>query len=95
MDDLVDGLISLFFSEGIHTPINLGNPVPTNMLALAQEILTLTNSNSQIIFEPLPNDDPKKREPDITKAKELLGWEPKVTRIEGLKKTIEHLASKI
>ena len=95
VDDLVDGLISLFFSEGIHTPINLGNPVPTNMLALAQEILTLTNSNSQIIFEPLPNDDPKKREPDITKAKELLGWEPKVTRIEGLKKTIEHLASKI
>jgi UDP-glucuronate decarboxylase len=95
VDDLVDGLISLFFSEGIHAPINLGNPVPTNMLALAQEILALTNSNSKIIFEPLPTDDPKKREPDITKAKELLGWEPKIPRIEGLKKTIEHLASKI
>jgi UDP-glucuronate decarboxylase len=95
VDDLVDGLISLFFSEGIHAPINLGNPVPTNMLALAQEILALTNSNSKIIFEHLPTDDPKKREPDITKAKELLGWEPKIPRIEGLKKTIEHLASKI
>jgi dTDP-glucose 4,6-dehydratase len=65
------------------------------MLELAQEILSLTNSNSRIIFDPLPPDDPKKREPDITKAKELLGWEPKISRTEGLKKTIEHLASKI
>jgi UDP-glucuronate decarboxylase len=95
VDDLVDGLISLFFSEGNHDPINLGNPVPTSMLDLAQEILDLTNSNSKIIFDPLPPDDPKKREPDITKAKELLGWEPKVLRTDGLKKTIEHLASKI
>jgi UDP-glucuronate decarboxylase len=95
VDDLVDGLISLFFSEGNHDPINLGNPVPTSMLELAQEILNLTNSNSKIIFDPLPPDDPKKREPDITKAKELLGWEPKVSRTEGLKKTIEHLATKI
>jgi UDP-glucuronate decarboxylase len=95
VDDLVDGLISLFFSEGNHDPINLGNPVPTSMLELAQEILNLTKSNSKIIFDPLPPDDPKKREPDITKAKELLGWEPKVSRTEGLKKTIEHLATKI
>jgi UDP-glucuronate decarboxylase len=95
VDDLVDGLISLFFSEGNHDPINLGNPVPTSMLELAQEILSLTNSNSKIIFDPLPPDDPKKREPDITKAKQLLGWEPKVSRTEGLKKTIEHLATKI
>jgi UDP-glucuronate decarboxylase len=95
VDDLVDGLISLFFSEGNHEPINLGNPVPTSMLELAQEILDLTNSNSKIIFDPLPPDDPKKREPDITKAKKLLGWEPKVSRTDGLTKTIEHLASKI
>jgi UDP-glucuronate decarboxylase len=95
VDDLVDGLISLFFSEGNHDPINLGNPVPTSMLDLAQEILTLTNSNSKIIFDPLPQDDPKKREPDITKAKKLLGWEPRMSRTDGLKKTIEHLASKI
>jgi dTDP-glucose 4,6-dehydratase len=65
------------------------------MLDLAQEIITLTNSNSKIIFNPLPPDDPKKREPDITKAKKLLGWEPKMSRTDGLKKTIEHLASKI
>lgn len=95
VDDLVDGLISLFFSEGNHDPINLGNPVPTSMLDLAQEIITLTNSNSKIIFNPLPPDDPKKREPDITKAKKLLGWEPRMSRADGLKKTIEHLASKI
>ena len=95
VDDLVDGLISLFFSEGNHEPVNLGNPVPTSMLELAQEIVTLTNSNSKIIFDPLPPDDPKKREPDITKANKLLGWQPKVSRIDGLKKTIEHLASKI
>jgi len=95
VDDLVDGLISLFFSEGNHNPINLGNPVPTSMLELAQEILTLTNSNSKIIFDPLPPDDPKKREPDISKARSVLGWEPKVSRTEGLKRTIEHLASKI
>jgi UDP-glucuronate decarboxylase len=95
VDDLVDGLFSLFFSEGNHDPINLGNPVPTSMLDLAQEIITLTNSNSKIIFNPLPPDDPKKREPDITKAKKLLGWEPKMSRTDGLKKTIEHLASKI
>ena len=95
VDDLVDGLISLFFSEGNHDPINLGNPVPTSMLELAQEILSLTNSNSKIIFDPLPPDDPKKREPDISRAKELLGWEPKISRTDGLKKTIEHLSSKI
>ena len=95
VDDLVEGLISLFFSEGNHDPINLGNPVPTSMLELAQEILSLTNSNSKIIFDPLPPDDPKKREPDISKARELLKWEPKVSRTDGLKKTIEHLASQI
>ena len=95
VDDLVEGLISLFFSEENHDPINLGNPAPTSMLDLAQEILILTNSNSKMIFEPLPPDDPRKREPDITKAKKLLNWEPKVSRIDGLKKTIEYLASKI
>jgi UDP-glucuronate decarboxylase len=95
VDDLIDGLITLFFSEGNHSPINIGNPAPTSMLELAQEILTLTNSNSKIVFDPLPPDDPKKREPDITRAKEILGWQPKVSRIDGLKKTIEYLASKI
>ena len=95
VDDLVDGLISLFFSDGHHNPINLGNPIPTSMLELAQEIIELTNSNSKIVFNPLPPDDPKKREPDITKAKKILGWEPKVARSDGLKKTIEYLATKV
>jgi UDP-glucuronate decarboxylase len=95
VDDLVDGLISLFFSEGHHYPINLGNPVPTSMLELAQEIIELTNSNSKIIFTPLPSDDPKKREPDITKAEHVLNWKPKIERKIGLQKTIDYLSSKI
>lgn len=95
VDDLVDGLISLFFSKGNYDPVNLGNPTPTSMLDLAQEVLKLTNSNSKIIFEQLPPDDPKNREPDISRAKELLGWQPKVSRAEGLKKTIDYLANRI
>ena len=95
VDDLVDGLISLFFSEGHHYPINLGNPVPTSMLELAQEIIELTNSNSKIVFKPLPPDDPKKREPDISKAEKVLNWNPKVNRKTGLQKTIDYLANKI
>jgi UDP-glucuronate decarboxylase len=95
VDDLVDGLVSLFFSEGHHYPVNLGNPVPTSMLELAQEIIDLTNSNSKIVFNPLPPDDPKKREPDISKAERILNWKPKVTRKTGLQKTIDYLANKI
>jgi UDP-glucuronate decarboxylase len=95
VDDLIDGLISLFFSEGNYDPVNLGNPTPTSMLDLAQEILNLTNSNSKIIFERLPPDDPKNREPDISRAKNLLGWQPKISRTEGLKKTIDYLANRI
>lgn len=95
VDDLVSGLISLFFSDGIHQPVNLGNPVPTSMLDLAREIIELTNSKSRIIFTPLPSDDPKRREPDISKAKELLGWEPQISRTLGLEKTIASLASRL
>jgi UDP-glucuronate decarboxylase len=93
VDDLVEGLISLFFSNGIHTPINLGNPAPTTMLELAQEVIELTNSNSKIVSKPLPPDDPRKREPDISKARELLKWEPKVSRTVGLQKTIDYLSN--
>jgi UDP-glucuronate decarboxylase len=95
VDDLVSGLISLFFSDGIHQPVNLGNPVPTSMLDLAREIIELTNSKSRIIFTPLPSDDPKRREPDISRAKELLGWEPQISRTLGLEKTIASLASRL
>ena len=95
VDDLIDGLLTLFQVEGIHTPINLGNPHPTTMLELASEIIELTNSNSRIIFESLPPDDPKQREPDISKARNLLNWEPKISRKEGLARTIDYLKNRI
>jgi UDP-glucuronate decarboxylase len=91
VDDLIDGLISLFFLDAGHAPINLGNPIPTSMLELAQEIIVLTNSNSKIVFQKLPQDDPRMREPDISKAREILNWEPKVSRTQGLMKTIDYL----
>jgi nucleoside-diphosphate-sugar epimerase len=89
VSDLIDGLTSLFFAESIYQPINIGNPKPITMLELASEVIRLTNSNSELIFLPLPSDDPKDREPDISKAKELLHWEPKISREEGLKRTVE------
>jgi len=90
VDDLVDGLISLFFTESIYEPINLGNPTPINMKELAQEIIALTGSKSQITYLPLPSDDPITREPDITKARKLLDWEPKKSREDGLKTTVSY-----
>jgi UDP-glucuronate decarboxylase len=87
VDDLIQGLIKLFFSDGITHPINLGNPEPISMNQLASEIIELTNSNSKIKYTPLPSDDPKLREPNISLAKEKLNWEPVVTRREGLKYT--------
>ena len=93
--DLIDGLSSLFFTEGIYQPINIGNPKPITMLELAKEIIDLTNSKSEVRFLPLPADDPKDREPDITKAQNLLGWEPKVSRSIGLGLTIESVRKQI
>ena len=95
VDDLIEGLLKLFFVEKIHEPINIGNPYPIPMSELAQEIVNLVGSKSHILNLPLPGDDPKQREPDITKAKKLLGWEPKVARKEGLRKTIKYFSSKI
>jgi UDP-glucuronate decarboxylase len=91
VDDLIDGLIKLFFAVDIYEPVNLGNPTPITMLQLAGEIIQLTNSNSKIVFKDLPGDDPRDREPDIRKAKNLLGWTPHVSREHGLEKTIEDL----
>ena len=92
VDDLIDGIWKLFFTENLYEPINLGNPSPTTMYGLANEIINYTNSNSKIVFKPIPQDDPKLRQPDITKAIELLDWEPKVSREEGLKRTIEYFS---
>ena len=90
VDDLIDGLIKLFFTERIHEPVNLGNPVPIPMTTLAKEVIELSGSSSEITYMPLPGDDPKQREPGISKAFDLLGWAPKVNRREGLEKTIRY-----
>ena len=90
VSDLVEGLIQLFFEPDFGTPINLGNPAPITILELANEIIHLTNSKSSIRNEDLPSDDPITREPDITKAIQHLGWQPKVPRQEGLENTIKY-----
>ncbi len=88
VSDMVEGLIKLMNSDFLK-PINFGNPKEITILGLAEKIKELTNSKSEIIFQELPKDDPERRRPDITKAKEILGWEPKVNLEEGLKRTIE------
>jgi UDP-glucuronate decarboxylase len=90
VSDLIDGLIKLFFSSDYHDPINIGNPEPIQINALAQEIIEMAGSNSQIVNLPLPSDDPKTREPNIDKAKKILNWTPKVTRQEGISLTIDY-----
>lgn len=86
--DLVEGLEKLMASD-VHTPVNIGNPQEITVLEMAQTIIKLTGSRSKIVFRPLPADDPRVRRPDITKARELLGWTPKVSIEKGLKLTIE------
>ncbi len=91
VDDLVDGLIRLMESpDDVTGPVNLGNPSEFTILELARKVIELTGSNSKIIHEPLPQDDPKQRKPDISLAKRELQWEPKVTLEQGLKKTIAY-----
>jgi dTDP-glucose 4,6-dehydratase len=89
VSDLVDGIRRLLLSEE-NLPVNIGNPHEIKVLQLAKEILELTGSKSRIVFIPRPEDDPGRRRPDITKARTLLKWEPRVDRLEGLKKTIEY-----
>ena len=95
VDDLIDGLIKLFFTEKVYEPVNLGNPAPITMLQLANEVIELTNSKSELVFEDLPGDDPRDREPDISNAKSLLGWNPLVSRTVGLEKTIADLRAQL
>ena len=89
IDDLVDGIERLMHSDE-HEPVNLGNPSEVRVIDLAHIVIELTGSKSRITFKPLPIDDPKQRCPDITKAKRLLGWEPKVSLREGLRSTIAY-----
>jgi len=94
VDDLVEGLQRLLKSDH-HLPVNLGNPYEMTVLDFAKKVLELTGSKSSIIYRPLPQDDPQVRQPDIAKAKEILGWEPKVTLDEGLTKTIQYFRERL
>jgi dTDP-glucose 4,6-dehydratase len=94
VDDLIEGINKLLYSKEPE-PINLGNPEEITILDFAKEIVTLTGSKSRIHFLPLPQNDPKVRQPDITKAKTILGWEPKVNRQEGLKRTLQYFKKKL
>lgn len=95
VDDLIDGLIKLFFTEGVHQPINLGNPVSVSMKTLGEEIILMANSKSVLEYKPLPSDDPKLREPDITKAKTILNWSPQISRAEGLERTYKSILARM
>jgi len=88
VDDLVSGLIALAAS-GEHLPVNIGNPAEYTLLELAKKVLEATGSSSEIVFEALPVDDPKVRQPDITRARQLLGWEPQVSLEEGLRRLLQ------
>ena len=92
VDDLVEGIYRLLHSD-YAGPVNIGNPSEITIREFAEEILKLTGANQRIIYKPLPTDDPKQRQPDITMAKDLLGWEPKVDRKEGLQITYEYFKS--
>jgi len=92
--DLIEGIYRLMMSD-YDLPVNIGNPVEMTMLEFAEQIIKATKSKSKIVFKPLPQDDPKQRKPDITKAKKLLKWEPKVKLADGLKDTIKYFRTKV
>ncbi|MBI2360519.1 MAG: GDP-mannose 4,6-dehydratase, partial [Deltaproteobacteria bacterium] len=94
IDDLVQGIHRLCESN-YHLPVNVGNPSEMTVLEFAKKILELTGSQSPILYRPLPQDDPQVRQPDISRAREILGWEPQVSLEEGLKKTIEYFREKL
>ena len=94
VSDLVDGIIKLMHAP-VNDPVNIGNPQELTIEQIARQIITMTGSTSQIVYKPLPEDDPKVRKPDITRARTLLGWEPKVSLEEGLDNTIEYFRQKL
>ncbi len=92
VDDLIEGIYRLLLSDEVE-PVNIGNPDETTILEFAKEIRELTESDSEIVFEPLPEDDPQIRQPNISKAKAVLDWEPRVARREGIRRTMEYFRS--
>jgi dTDP-glucose 4,6-dehydratase len=94
VSDLVDGIVRLMSSD-VTDPVNVGNPHEMTIQQLAETIIALTGSRSRIVHRPLPVDDPKVRQPDITRARTLLGWEPKVSLDQGLKVTLEYFRRKL
>jgi len=94
VSDLVEGIVRLL-TRDFHDPVNLGNPNEVSILDFAKEILELSGSRSEIEYRPLPQDDPKVRRPDITRAREILGWEPCVERREGMRRTLEYFHGKV
>lgn len=91
VDDLIEGIYRLLMSD-YHMPVNIGNPAEISLLDFAKEVLALTGNKVRIVHRELPVDDPKQRRPDITRAKEILGWEPGISRSEGLKKTYDYFS---
>lgn len=94
VDDLVEGIVRLLKTD-FHEPVNLGNPDEVTILEFAKEILALSGSGSSLEFRPLPQDDPRVRKPDIGRARQLLGWEPRVNRSEGLRRTLAYFQGKV
>jgi dTDP-glucose 4,6-dehydratase len=94
ISDLVDGIFRLMTSSE-PDPVNIGNPVEMTIGALAERIIALAGSRSQVVYRPLPVDDPRVRQPDITRARTLLGWEPRVPLDEGLARTLEYFRRKL
>jgi UDP-glucuronate decarboxylase len=95
VSDLVEGMIRMMECDGFVGPVNLGNPVENTILEFAEKIITITNSKSKIIFQPLPQDDPKQRQPNIALAIKKLGWQPDVALDNGLKRTAAYFAELI
>ena len=94
VDDLVEGIVRLLRTD-FHEPVNLGNPNEVSILDFAKEILELSGAKSEIVFKPLPQDDPRVRKPDITRARTLLGWEPQVGRSDGMRRTLEYFRGRL
>ena len=94
VSDLIDGIYKLLLSDEVN-PVNIGNPEEISLKDFAEEVIHLCNSKSKIVYKELPEDDPKVRQPDITRAKNILGWQPKVSREEGLKITLEYFKKEV